>query len=168
MKKGTLIVVTVLMVALLFVLTSAVSAEPNEPGPIECVLDITLDNYSDGIYWKGTVTGCSIAGTIRFDEDSSIESYDVGQSRHFFEVFTIKPYSGGEIHGKNAGVWNYSTFKFRANGCVFKASAEWAHLVGSRYHEMGTTFSPGPDDLPIETLPGGMMRLAPAEAPCSS
>jgi hypothetical protein len=163
MKKGTLIVLTVLMVALLFVLTSAVSAKPNESGSMECVLNIAYDEYApEDFYWLGTVTGCSIAGTIKFWEEDL--NYVVGKTEHFFEVFTIEPDSGGVINGRDEGVWNFSTFKFRANGCVTDASEEWAHLVGNKYHEMGTTSNPD-EGLPI-TAPGGMMRLAPAEAPC--
>ncbi len=39
-------------------------------------------------------------------------------------------------------VWNFATFKFRANGWVTKASPQWAGLVGAKFHEMGTTSDP--------------------------
>lgn len=159
MKKVSLIVLALIILVFLFASISAVSAQPN--APIACVLDITYDDYigpGEG-YWLGTVTGCSIEGTIRFDAVPE-EYFDAGKTTHFVEEFTIEPYSGGVIKGKNWGVWNFSTFKFRANGWVTDASAEWAHLVGFKYHEMGTTSNPA-DGLPL-TAPDGTMRLVPA------
>jgi hypothetical protein len=164
MSKRSLPLITVLMVAFLFVSSSAVAAQPGGSGTIECVLDITYDDYGDGIYWSGTVTGseCSVEGTIRFDAVPA-EYFNAGKTVHFVEEFTIEPYSGGVIKGKNWGVWNLSTFKFRANGWVREASDEWAHLVGSPYHEMGRTSNPG-DGLPI-TAPDGQMRIVPSDRP---
>jgi hypothetical protein len=82
---------------------------------------------------------------------------------HFVEEFTIWPSDGGEIYGKDWGVWNMTTFKFRAQGWVTDASDEWAHLVGSRYHEIGVTSNPD-DGLPI-TAPDGQMHIAPSNRP---
>ena len=163
-KKRSWLLITVLMVALLFVSSSAVAAQSGGSGTIECVLDITYDDYGDGTYWSGTVTGpeCSVEGTIRFDAVPA-EYFNAGKTVHFVEEFTIEPYSGGVIKGKNWGVWNLSTFKFRANGWVRDASDEWAHLVGSHYHEMGRTSNPG-DGIPI-TAPDGQMRIAPSNRP---
>jgi hypothetical protein len=162
MKKGSLILLTVLLVTLLFVLVSAVSAKPDSAAPIECVLDIAYDEHAPGdFYWLGTVTGCSIEGTVEFRENEAREYYETGNMAHFFEVFTIYPDSGGEIHGFNNGIWNFSNFNFRAQGRVTKASEEWAYLEGSKYHEMGTTGNPE-DPLPLEA-PDGMMRIVPAK-----
>lgn len=164
MKKGSLILITVLMVALLFVLISAVSA--GSSAPIECVLDITYDEYEPEVfYWFGTLSDCDLAGTIRFDAVPE-EYAEPGKTLHFVEEFTIHPNSGGEIKGKNWGVWNFSTFKFRANGWVRETSPEWAHLVGAKYHEMGTTtpYYGEPEDIPIYA-PDGAMRLVPANRP---
>ena len=68
MNKNLLILIILLTAALLLTSISVVSAKPNEPGTIDCVLDITYDVYEDGTYWKGTVKGpeCSVAGTIKF------------------------------------------------------------------------------------------------------
>jgi hypothetical protein len=164
MKKRSLLLITVLMVAFSFVSSSAVAAQPSGSGTIECVLDITYDNYGDGFYWYGTVTGseCSVEGTIRFDAVRE-EYFDAGKTMHFVEEFTIEPSSGGVIKGKNWGVWNLTTFKFRAYGWVREASDEWAHLVGSHYHEMGRTSNPA-DGIPI-TAPDGKMRIAPSDRP---
>jgi hypothetical protein len=164
MKKRSLLLITVLMVALLFVSSPAIAAQPSASGTIECVLDITYDDYGDGVYWYGTVTGseCSVEGTIRIDAVPA-EYFDAGKTLHFAEEFTIWPDSGGAIKGKDWGVWNLSTFKYRANGWVREASDEWAHLVGSHYHGMGVTGNPD-DGLPI-TAPGGWMKIAPSNRP---
>ena len=157
MKKGTLILITALMVALLFASISAVSAQPDAPGVIECVTDIAYD----GDHWSGTVTGCSLEGTIAYWAVQS-EYFEAGKTLHFSETFTIWPASGGEINGENRGVWNFSTLKFRANGWVTDASEDWAYLVGYKFREMGTTSNPAV--LPI-TAPDTTMRLAPANPP---
>jgi hypothetical protein len=155
MKKGLLILITALMVVLLFVSISAVLAQPNAHGAIECVTDIAYD----GDHWSGTVAECSLAGDLA---DGAVpgEYFESGKTLHFSETFTIWPDSGGEIHGKDRGVWNFSTLKFRANGWVTDASEDWAHLVGYKFHEMGTTSNP--DVIPI-TAADTLMRLAPAK-----
>ena len=159
MKKN-LFVLMIVLALLATVSISAVSAEPT--APIECVLDITYDEYESGVfYWLGTLADCELAGTIKFvavDEEYAFP----GKTMHFVELFTIKPDIGGEITGKNWGVWNFSTLKFRANGWVLDASPEWEHLVGAKYHEMGTTTNP--EYLPI-FAPDGAMRLVSAERP---
>jgi hypothetical protein len=156
MKKRSLLLMTVLMVALLSTSITAVSAKPGAAGPVECVVDIAVDP-SVGDFWSGTVTGCSLAGKIEFVEKPT--NYVVGKTEHFFESFTIWPTGGGEIHGDDAGVWNFSTYKFRANGWVTDASEKWAYLVGYKFHEVGITSNP--DELPI-TASGVRMKLVPA------
>lgn len=163
MKKRSLLLITVLVAASLFVSSLVVAAQPSAPGTIECVLDITYDDYGGETYWLGTVTGpgCSVEGTIRFDAVPT-EYFNAGETVHFVEEFTIEPYSGGVIRGKNWGLWNLSTLKYRATGWVREASGDWAHLVGSQYHEMGRTSDPAV--MPI-TAPDGKMRIAPANRP---
>ena len=115
----------------------------------------------DGSYWSGTVNGCSLVGTVAYWAVLS-EYFDAGSTLHFTETFTIWPSIGGEIHGRHDGVWNSSTFKFRANGWITDASEEWSHLVGYKSFEMGTTTSL--DVLPVYAE-NTTMRLAPANAP---
>jgi hypothetical protein len=164
MKKRRLLRVTVLMAAFLLVSSAAVAAQPSGSGTIECVLDITYKEWDPGeFYWYGTVTGpeCSVSGDIKFVEVSG--AFEAGKTLHFVEEFTIWPSSGGEIYGKDWGLWNLgSTLKFRAQGWVTDASEEWEDLVGSHYFEMGWTS--GPDVIPI-TAPGGQMRIAPSTRP---
>jgi hypothetical protein len=160
MKTRSLFRITVLVAALLLASAAAVAARPSAAGTIECALDISYN----GSYWSGTVTGpeCSVAGTIRFDAVPEEYSYP-GKTMHFVEEFTIEPYGGGVIRGKNWGVWNMSTFKYRAHGWVREASDQWAHLVGSQYHEMGKTSNPA-DGLPL-LAPDGKMKLTPSNRP---
>lgn len=142
MKNRMLILMMVLMLTLLFSSITAVSAQPNKP--MECVVDLTFDPKVNDNCWLGKVSGCSIAGQITICE---LPPYFVGKTEHFYEEFTIEPNSGGEIYGVDAGVWNFSTFKFRANGLVTGASPEWEDLVGFKLHEIGTTSDPY--DLPM-------------------
>jgi hypothetical protein len=158
MKKRSMVFIIVLTFALLLSSFTAASAQPNASAPIECVVDIT--NYFDldvGYYWLGSVTGCMLKGTVLFVETD--QNFDAGKSGHFFETFTIWPESGGEIRGENAGVWNFSTFKFRANGRVTGASEEWADLVGYKFHEMGRTTDPFDPEADVVSAPGTIMTL---------
>lgn len=157
MKKRSLFVMAVLMIALLSTSFTAVSAKPNTSRPVECIINITND-LTVGDFWFGTVSGCSVEGTIKFEHGEK-ENYIVGKTGHFFEVFTIWPASGGEIKGIDEGVWNFSTFKFRANGWVTSASEDWAYLIGYKFHEIGTTSNP---EEVVVTAPGTKMKLAPA------
>ena len=149
MKKVWIILTTVMLVLMLTLLSmpiTAVSAEPNQP--IECVVDIEFNPPIDPLdprCWHGTVSGCSIAGEIEFCE---LPAELVGRNKFFFETFTINPSVGGEIRGVDEGVWNFSTFKFRANGYVTETSPEWEDMVGFKFHEMGTTSNPA-DGFPV-------------------
>ncbi len=160
MKKGTLKLIAVLIVALLFVPFSAVSAGSN--APFKCGLDITYDDWDvpDEYYWSGFLSDCELEGTISFYAVPDEYAF-AGKTMHFVETFIIEPDIGGEIKGKNWGVWNMSTFKFRANGWVMDASPQWEYLVGAKYHEMGTTSPPPPEPGPIYA-PGGTAKLVPA------
>ena len=164
MKKRSLKIIVVLVVMLVMVPILVVSAESN--APVKCDLDITYDQHEpNNFYWLGKLSDCELEGEIKFVAVPEEYTYP-GKTMHFVELFTINPYSGGEITGKNWGVWNLSTFKFRANGWVLDASPEWAHLIGAKYHEMGTTspYYGNPEDLPI-LAPDGVARLVPAQRP---
>ena len=112
-------------------------------------------------YWLGTVTGddCDVEGTIRFDAVDEEYTFP-GKTMHFVEEFTIWPDSGGWIKGKNWGVWNLTTFRYRANGWVKETSAEWDQLVGSKYHEGGVTGDLA-EGFPL-LAPDGWMKIVPA------
>ncbi len=90
-------------------------------------------------HWIGTLSGCGLAGTVEYWETS--RNYIVGKTEHFFELFKITT-PGGVISGWDNGVWNFSTFEFRAQGEVTAATGEWAYLLGYKFHESGTTTDP--------------------------
>jgi hypothetical protein len=170
MKKRSLLLITALMLAFSFMSGSAVAAKPSESGVIDCDLYIEYgehDDCEDTLCWLGKVTGpkCDVEGTIRFDAVGE-EYFYPGNTMHFVETFTIAPYSGGFIEGKDWGVWNYSTFKFRANGWVTEASPQWADLAGAHHHEMGVTSDPFADPpVTLETYDGAWMKIAPGNRP---
>jgi hypothetical protein len=104
--------------------------EWDEPGP--------NPNHPELEYWKGEITG-AITGTCYFWETE--KNYIVGKTEHFFEDFHID-LGDGWISGHDEGVWNFATFKFRANGWVTSASENYVYLIGSKFHEEGTTTNP--------------------------
>lgn len=151
MKKVTLIPVTVLLAALLFVLISVVSAQSDQSARIECTMDIVVNDWGDGVYWRGPVNGCDLLkGRVEFHENPERDFTPNGTMAHFYEIFTFYPDSGGYITGYDNGIWNFVNFNFRAQGFVTGASEQWAYLIGAKYHETGTTTDPGPYfELPI-------------------
>ena len=102
MKRRTVFFVTVLTIFLLVVISSVVLADR---GAIHCDLDITYDDWGDGMYWYGTIDGPE---------------------------------------------------------CTEDTDAQWDHMVGYQYHEMGVTGDPSV--LPVEA-PGGSATLAPGGRP---
>ncbi len=171
--KTSLIVKVLLTISLLLAMASAVWAKPANPGAIACELDISFN----GAFWLGTLSGdqCTVAGAIRFDSVDSEYRFrpneDNLSTMHFVEIFSIWPGSeepDGEpaIKGKNCGLWNFSTFKYRAHGWVTEASGDWADLVGAQYHEMGITTDPA-DGIPL-LAPDGRAKLVPGKRPVDS
>jgi hypothetical protein len=162
MKKGLCALAATLIVAFLFVSFSTVMADPS--GPIACLSDIVWDEHDPvgepGVfYWWGPLYGCELEGFVRYDPDPNHVPTFPGNSYHWYEVFTIYPNSGGEIHGNSAGTVQFSNSEFRANGWVTDASPEWADLIGYKYHEKGTVLQTPPPQL---YAPGTLMRLSPA------
>jgi hypothetical protein len=151
MKKRTFILIMALVLILLFLSMTAVSAQPNKP--MECVVDAAFDPGVDPQCWHGMVSGCPIAGEVTICENPAIFP---GKTEHFFEEFTIHT-GQGDIYGIDAGVWNFATFKFRANGWVTSATGDWAYLVGYKLHEMGTSSNPD-DGFPV-TITNAEMTL---------
>ncbi len=160
MKKVILALAAVLVFALLLASFSEVSADPNEP--IECLVDMDFN----GAYWEGTVNGCALAGSVRFDPDPDNESYEAGNSLHFFELFTINVAGGDEIRGTTAGVGhlNQPPFQFIANGWVTDATGPWTHLIGNKYFESGLVNLTTDPALPFQ-VKDMVMRIVPAQHP---
>jgi len=147
------------MLAVLFMSVPAVRAKQSEPEPIRCEMVIVFDPMSADPHWIGPLTG-DIAGTIEFWETS--QNYVVGKTEHFFEKMVITTDKGDIIKGTDAGVWNFPTYKFRANGWVAEASGQSSYLVGYKMHEMGVT-TPFPPVPPATTVTGtaSMFLVAP-------
>jgi hypothetical protein len=89
-------------------------------------------------YWKGEITG-GVTGTIYFWETD--RNFIVGQMEAFFEEFYID-LGDGWISGYDNGVWNFATFKFRAQGFVTAASENYAYMIGNFFFETGYTSDP--------------------------
>jgi len=130
------------LVACMLALTSAlsiasVSATSNENEPLRCHMEIDVYWTPTPPHWIGTITG-DITGTIEFWEGPAKL---VGNVDHFSETFIIKT-SDGIITGYDLGLYNFNTFKFRANGWVTgaePADGPLAYLVGYKFFEIGTT-----------------------------
>jgi len=118
---------------------------------------IAIDLAASDAHWVGTATG-DIAGKVEFWETP--DNYIVGKVMHFYESFKITT-ATGVIQGYDVGLWNFSMFKFRAEGRVTSATGDWAGLVGYKFHEMGyTTAFPPPDGHTISGT-GSMFLAAP-------
>jgi len=153
MRKMLLTLLIVCIVALLSTLSMpAVSAQPMKP--LKCSMVITFDPSLPDPHWIGTVSG-DINGKIEFWEKWT-ENYVVGKTEHFFEKFLITT-AYDTVEGFDKGVWNFPTFKFRANGWVTAASGEWAYLIGYKMFEIGVT-SPYPP-IPPETVVHGTATM---------
>jgi hypothetical protein len=136
--KKILAITLVCLLVLPFLSVQAVSAQG--PKTIYCDQMIVYPlTPTEDPHWIGTLSGCGLAGTVEFWETPS--NFVVGKTEHYFEIFKITTPTG-IISGWDNGVWNFSTFKFRAEGRVTAADGEWADLVGYKLHEMGTTTDP--------------------------
>jgi hypothetical protein len=81
-------------------------------------------------------------GSVHYFGSATKTGWESGKVAHFYEDFVIYPETGGYIKGYDDGLWTFPTWKFRAEGRVTEASSEWSHLVGYKFHEMGTTDDP--------------------------
>lgn len=146
-----MILVLAVATAALLLLPATAMADDEEIYRSDVVIS---NNFVPPPHWVGTVTG-DITGSVEYWPVPA-NSYVVGSVKHFYENFTITT-SVGIIKGYDIGVWNFSTFKFRAEGWVTSATGEWAGLVGYKYHEMGYTTPLSP---PTPIVGTGTMFIA--------
>ncbi|HSG85007.1 MAG TPA: hypothetical protein VLA23_01610 [Candidatus Limnocylindrales bacterium] len=119
---------------------------PEFPAEITPPADLQL-----GACWQGTITG-GLNGAVAFWERPQIFLGPHGDRlERFFEVFLFRLDGGEWIYGSDSGVWNFSTFKYRAQGWVTAASAGMEHLVGWHYFYSGTTHDASDEGWPFWT-----------------
>lgn len=136
MKKWMIVIVTMLIVVFVFSAMTAAAGRPDPVGTFDCTVDLYWS--VDVGHWTGTVSDCELAGNI--EAFAVLEEYFLpGNTMHYVEIFDIYPTSGGEVHGKHYGVWNFSTWKFRDHGGITAASGQWSYLVGYKTLQIGTT-----------------------------
>lgn len=139
--KKLLVISIVTILALLLTYVGASADPPQEPKQINCDQFIAVYLSDPEPHWRGTLSGCALDGAA-VHYWGQPESWESGYVLHFHEHFEIYPQGGGYIKGYDDGLWNYSTWKFRAEGRVTEASPEWSYLIGYKFHEMGTTDDP--------------------------
>lgn len=138
---------------------AAVSAQSDEPEPLICTLNLSFDAAAENPHWQGSISG-AIVGSMEMWEQPN--NFVVGATEHYFENFTITTTSGDVIKGFDKGIWNFGTYKFRAQGPVTEASGDWAFLVGYDTHSKGFTsaFPPVPPST-VVTGTGTMTLVLP-------
>jgi len=144
LKKTAIVVSALAMLVLVILVAPAVWAKT-----LKCDQTIYYNDYgvpgphpyhtAETGYWMGTITG-ALTGTVYFWELTP-EPYLVGNVMHFSEDFYID-FGDGWVSGYDKGIWNFATFKFRATGWVTDTSANYAYLLGNKFHEEGITSSP--------------------------
>lgn len=157
LRKMAAAMLATCVLSLLFAAVPAVSATSTELKPIRCSADMAFNEWSPGdMYWKGSIYGCSIAGTMKITE---LPALFPGKTEHFFEEFQIST-DTGTISGADSGVWSFVTYKFRANGWVTAGTGSLEYLIGYKVHLSGVS-SPWPGDLPITATGMAVTFVAP-------
>jgi len=152
--------VAVMLAALSVSSMPAVAAQDDEPEPLRCTFEMSIDLSVTDPHWQGTVAG-DIEGDIHLWERWS-DNYVVGATEHFFEDLVIVT-DQGDIKGWDKGVWNFATFKFRAMGWITETTTEdLSDLVGYKMIMQGFTseFPPTPPST-VVTASGTMMIVPP-------
>jgi hypothetical protein len=111
---------------------TAIVGEPNVPAGT---------GLSSGC-WHGTLSGDLTAAISFWEMPNRLMGPNDDKVMQFFEVILIQPKAGGWMLGTDKGIWNFATFKFRAEGWITGASTDLAGYIGYRYFEMGTTTDP--------------------------
>ena len=154
--KKVLAVTLIAVVALLLTSAGVLAAQSGGPKIIKCDQFIAVYSTDPEPHWRGTLSNCVLDGA-QVHYYGQPEGWDSGKVSHFHEHFEIVPLGGGSIKGYDDGLWNWSTWKFRAEGRVTEATEKWSYLVGYKFHEMGTTDDPTilPTDLEAEWVLNG-------------
>jgi len=138
--KKVLAVALVAVVALLLTSVGVLAAPSTGPKIIKCDQFIAVHSTDTPPHWRGTLSNCALDGA-EVHYYGQPEGWESGKVAHFHEHFVIYR-DGASISGYDDGLWNFSTWKFRAEGRVTEATGKWSYLVGYKFHEMGTTDDP--------------------------
>ena len=139
MRKLLAIALAAVLV-LLFTSGGVLAAQSNGPKIIKCDQFIAVYSTDSPQHWRGNLSNC-VLDKADVHYYGQPESWESGKVAHFHEHFVISR-DGDSISGYDDGLWNFSTWKFRAEGRVTEATGKWSYLVGYKFHEMGTTDDP--------------------------
>jgi hypothetical protein len=108
-------------------------------------------------YWKGTVwfptSQGGVKGTIYWN-DYSATTPGKSSNEFYHEWVYIVFDDGSYISGDVKGLFSPVNWKYRADGWITDASANYAYLIGCKFHQEGVitfkTYSPPP--LPLGSI----------------
>ena len=156
--KKVLAVTLIAVVALLLTSGGVLAAQSNGPKIIKCDQFIAVYSTDPEPHWRGTsATAPSMELKSTTTDRRRRRAGSPARSHTSTRTSSSIPTSGGFIKGYDDGLWNFSTWKFRSEGRVTEASPEWSHLVGYKFHEMGTTDDPNllPSDPEVDWVLNG-------------
>jgi hypothetical protein len=118
------------------------SAESDEPGPLRCIiyLSIELPSEPGPLIWTGDIHG-DLEGTIELT--LTADTYVAGNVEHYWEDCLITLDNGRTITGSDRGVFNLGTLKFTGVG---RTADNSDLLAGYKYNMKGdTSWFPPPE-----------------------
>ncbi len=121
--KKVLAVTLIAVIALLLTSGGVLAAQSNGPKIIKCDQFIAVYSIDLEPHWRGTLSNCALDGA-EVHYYGRHDRLGLRQVSHFHEHFEIVPWAGGFIKGYDDGLWNWSTWKFRAEGRVTEADGK--------------------------------------------
>ena len=128
-RKLTVAIITGFMVSIAIAIPAI--SQPYKPLRSQIDFELVWDPIP---HWEGVLTGDIEGEIIVALQDATFP----GTTEHFYETWVITT-SDGILEGYDNGVWNFNTFKFRANGEITEATGSLEHLEGCNVHFMGFT-----------------------------
>ena len=130
----------IVLLALAFTLALVPAVPTTAMEPLRGEMELGFTGPTNPL-WTGTISG-DINGDMFF---YAMDSKDVGQVHHFWEVWNITTDDGDLIiiEGIDKGVVSWKNDKYRMNGVVTEATGNWEYLEGRKVHMSGyITFDP--------------------------
>jgi hypothetical protein len=134
MKKRLLIAIVLALVLSLTLAAPASAKIKNKERPLVSLMNMAVPTADHPDTWFGTVSG-DINGTLEVGELPSFEGPFLYTFTEWFEVKTAM----GDVRGFDMGVWNLTTFQFRASGWVTDATGPYERYIGWMLYEDGYT-----------------------------